>query len=260
MERAVDVVADGGAVTRRRARHRGKLDEWVFAGVRGQQGLDAGSPPARPLGQQQPLFVARPVGVAADGGAVTRRRARHRADARVRVFAGVRGQRGLDAGRPPARPLGQQQPLEVARAVGVAADGGAVPRRRARYVTDGGVPVRAGVCGQRRLDAGRRVRCCQRLRRRRSQHQQHATGKRRQAAHHADAMRTATSPRTGLRARTHASCQTQHTRTAPTVQQGSLTHQPLRGASYDAHKRQPATRHPVTVSGAPARVVTCGVV
>ena len=75
------------------------------------------------------------------------------ADAGVR--AGVCGQRRLDAGRPRARRLGQQQPVVVQRAVLVVADGGAVPRRGARHVLQADVRGRAGACGRRRVDAGR---------------------------------------------------------------------------------------------------------
>ena len=56
----------------------------------------------------------------------------------VRVRAGVCGQRRLDAGRPRARRLAQQQTLLVARAVLVVADGGAVPRRGARHRAEAG--------------------------------------------------------------------------------------------------------------------------
>ena len=77
--------------------------------------LEAGLPDQRERAQRtrsKPLAVARAVGVAADGGAVPRRGARHRAEAGIlRVCAGVCGQRRLDAGRPRARRLAQQQPL-----------------------------------------------------------------------------------------------------------------------------------------------------
>ena len=125
------------------------------AGVGGQLRLHAGRPHARGLGQQKTLG-ARAVSVSAGRGAVTGRGARHRAERHVRVRAErVGGQLRLDAGRPHARGLGQQQTLEVARAAYVAADRAAVTRRGAGHGAKDEARLRAGVGGQLRLHAGR---------------------------------------------------------------------------------------------------------
>ena len=141
--RAVAVVADGGAVARRCARDGAERDVRRGTGAGGQGGL-GGRPGARGLGEQEPLSVARAVGVDADGGAVARRRARDGVEAGVRRGTGVRGQGGLSA-RPGARGLGEQEPSIVVRAVAVVADGGAVARRWAR---DGVEKPSTGAGGQ----------------------------------------------------------------------------------------------------------------
>ena len=105
----------------------------VCAGVCRQRRLDAGRPRARRLAQQQPLVVARAVAVVADGGAVPRRGARHRARGRRpccwRLRAGT--PRRLPSTCPTSRSTAA--PWPTARGVAVVADGGAVPRRGARH-------------------------------------------------------------------------------------------------------------------------------
>ena len=128
----------------------------MFVGVCRQRRLDAGRPRPRGLGRSQPPPPA------ADQGQRRRSRRRCSSPPRRKTRLGRRrrgscrrsGQRRPDAGRPRARRLGQQQTLVVERAVLVMADGGAVARRGARHVLRA-ASARAGVCGQRRVDAGR---------------------------------------------------------------------------------------------------------
>src|SRR5690349_11135917 len=133
---AVGVPPGGGAVARRRARHRTGRRVTALVEGGGAGHLDGGTPGGVHLAGDERLRVAGAVGVPPGGGAVARRRARHRTGRRVTALVEGGGARDLDGLLPDAVHLAGHERLLVARAVGVLPGGAAVARRRARHRVD----------------------------------------------------------------------------------------------------------------------------